>query len=189
MSEFKPAFQFMAPHEWNHFQNYTNTPGDPGGPTKYGVTLKTLSGEGTLYDLNHDGVVNAEDVKLLTEEDAEPFYERRYWNEPKLPLISPQLVASKVFDMGVNLGPQRAIMYLQQVVNSFGGQQLLVDGRMGPATAKLVDSLDPQRVLDGLCAVLAHHYMAWIDHDPHDREKFRTDLLGRAKSLPPEEAA
>lgn len=44
---------------------YTNNKKDKGGPTKYGITLATWRKVG--YDKNGDGVLNEEDVKLLTE--------------------------------------------------------------------------------------------------------------------------
>lgn len=46
---------------------YTNNKNDRGGATKFGITLATWRKVG--YDKNGDGVLNEEDVKLLTEED------------------------------------------------------------------------------------------------------------------------
>ena len=43
---------------------YTNRKSDRGNATKYGITLATWKKVG--YDKNGDGVINAEDVKLLT---------------------------------------------------------------------------------------------------------------------------
>ena len=47
---------------------YVNDPDDPGGATKYGVTIHSMRRLG--LDLNHDGQVNATDVKALTVEQA-----------------------------------------------------------------------------------------------------------------------
>lgn len=187
MSNFDKAFAFMSGHEWNQRRNYTDTPGDPGGPTKYGLTLATLRRDGTLYDLNHDGVVDSLDVMQLTEDEAKAKYQESYWLADHLDLLTDDRLASKVFDMAVNLGPPRAIMYLQEVANSFGGQQLLVDGRLGPATATVINGLAPDRVLDGLVTTLTQHYTTWVNTDAHDREKFRAGLLSRAQDLPPQE--
>ena len=41
-----------------------NDPDDPGGPTNYGVTLKTLKRLG--HDLNQDGRVDIADLKQLS---------------------------------------------------------------------------------------------------------------------------
>lgn len=184
MADFLPAFQFMAPHEWNGAVNYTDTPGDPGGPTKYGITLATLRKTGTLYDLDGDGLITSTDVKLLTLDEAEHFYLCQFWEVEAFPSLNNQRVASKVFDMAVNLGPPRAVIYLQDVANRFKPHALLPDGRLGPKTAGLVNGLDPDQLLNGLVVELVAHYAAWISDNPTQRERFGPDLMGRAKALP-----
>ena len=43
---------------------YVNDPADPGGPTKYGVTLGTL--RALARDVTVDGVVDVADVRALS---------------------------------------------------------------------------------------------------------------------------
>ena len=47
---------------------FVNDPDDPGGPTNYSVTLKTLQRLG--YDLNQDGRVDNADLWQLSPEQA-----------------------------------------------------------------------------------------------------------------------
>ena len=47
---------------------YVNDPDDPGGATKYGVTIGTMRRLG--LDLNGDGQVTTHDVKALTQAQA-----------------------------------------------------------------------------------------------------------------------
>ena len=47
---------------------YVNDPDDPGGPTKYGVTLATLQTYGR--DLTGDGRITARDVQALGKAEA-----------------------------------------------------------------------------------------------------------------------
>ena len=47
---------------------YVNDPDDPGGATKYGVTIHTMRRLG--LDLDGDGAVNAEDVRRLSRAQA-----------------------------------------------------------------------------------------------------------------------
>ena len=42
---------------------YVNDPDDPGGPTKYGVTIHTMRRLG--LDLTGDGTIDAADVQLV----------------------------------------------------------------------------------------------------------------------------
>ena len=60
MANFDLAFRFMAPHEWNQRRNFTNDPHDPGGPTKWGITLKSWQFQGSLGDLDGDGDVDVD---------------------------------------------------------------------------------------------------------------------------------
>ncbi len=182
MANFKFAFNYAAPHEWNLRHNYTNLPNDPGGPTKYGVTLRAWRDKmGSLGDVNHDGVVDAKDIMLLTEEMIEPFYQENYWNGYWQDFKS-DVVAAKCYDIGVNLGPSTAVAYLQTIL---GG--LEVDGHVGPLTIAQVNSADPDTVLAGLCEMQRSHYEHWLAEDPR-RENMRAGLLARADDVPKEVA-
>ena len=57
---------------------FTNHPSDPGGATKYGITLATA--KAAKLDKNGDGIINAEDVKHLTLADAVGVYREKYWD-------------------------------------------------------------------------------------------------------------
>lgn len=90
---------------------YTNNKKDKGGPTKYGITLATWRRVG--YDKNGDGVLNEEDVKLLTKEDFHRVFKQNYWNACKADKIQDQSVANMLVDFAYNSGVSRAITYLQ----------------------------------------------------------------------------
>ena len=47
---------------------YVNDPDDPGGATKYGVTIHTLRHLG--LDLTEDGNISADDVRRLSQDQA-----------------------------------------------------------------------------------------------------------------------
>ena len=56
---------------------YVNDPDDPGGATKYGVTLGTMRRLG--LDLDRDGQVTAADVKRLTRAQAADIFMEHYY--------------------------------------------------------------------------------------------------------------
>ena len=64
MADSKKLVPFILSWETD---KYTNNKNDRGGATKYGITLATWRRVG--YDKNGDGVLNEEDVKLLTKDD------------------------------------------------------------------------------------------------------------------------
>lgn len=106
---------------------YSNRKSDRGGPTKYGITHRTLAA--------HLGVpsVSAERVRNLTLAEAEVIYRKSYWVQSGGDVL-PKGLDYAAFDFGVNSGPNRAVKYLQRVV---GVKQ---DGWIGEQTMKAVNA-------------------------------------------------
>ncbi|PWK65887.1 glycoside hydrolase family 108 protein [Aminobacter sp. AP02] len=117
------ALKLMFGHEGG----YSNHPSDPGGPTKYGVTLKTLRAH------RRNPKLTAEDVKALTLAEAEDVYHKSYWTQSGGDLLPAGLDYSS-FDYGVNSGPATAIKRLQKVLGI--GQ----DGIVGGQTLAAIDA-------------------------------------------------
>ena len=78
---------------------YCNDPGDPGGPTKYGITIIDVR----LY-VKHDAT--AADVKALTVAQAIDIYRAKYWAKVDGD-NKPDGVDFATFDYGVNSGVGR----------------------------------------------------------------------------------
>jgi len=102
---------------------YSNSKSDSGGPTKYGVTHKTLAA--------HRGVasVTAAKVKARTLQEATEIYERSYWSQSGGDVL-PVGVDYATFDFGVNSGPTTAVKKLQKVLG------IRQDGHAGEDTAR-----------------------------------------------------
>ncbi|WP_297341038.1 holin-associated N-acetylmuramidase [Pseudophaeobacter sp.] len=112
---------------------YVNDPDDPGGATKFGVTIHTMRRLG--LDLDRDGDVDAKDVSKLTREDAVEIFIQHYFAKPRINLLPESLQAS-VFDMYVNAGGN-AVKILQKLLADFQ-EPVAVDGALGPKTAQAV---------------------------------------------------
>lgn len=119
----RPALVLTFGHEGG----YVNARSDRGGPTKYGITHKTLAA--------HRGVksVTADQVKALTLAEAEDIYRRSYWSQSGGDVL-PVGLDYAAFDFGVNSGPARAAKVLQQVVG------VVADGKIGPQTVAAVNA-------------------------------------------------
>ena len=111
---------------------YVNHPADKGGPTKYGITHKTL----TAW---RGRAVGADDVRALTEDEAREIYAALYFIRQKLSRL-PAYVQGQVFDIAANLGPKRAVILFQQTLNRLGLGPVTVDGLIGPQTINAVYS-------------------------------------------------
>lgn len=92
---------------------YINHPNDKGGPTKYGITLGTLQGTGVWGDLNGDGTVDIEDVKVLTIEQARELYSTKYVDPFKSHANYPALY-ELLIDSGVQHGVPRILGWLSE---------------------------------------------------------------------------
>ena len=133
---------------------YTNHPSDKGGPTKYGITQRTLS----AY-LGRS--VSADAVKALTEEVARAIYLKRYVIDPGFDTVNAvsAQIGHEIVDAGVNVGVARASEWLQRALNALnrGGRDyadLVVDGDVGPATVAVLTRLLAVRGVNGEKALL-----------------------------------
>lgn len=154
---------------------YVNDPDDPGGVTKYGVTLGALQRLG--LDVNADGVVSARDVKALTPAQAADIYVQHYFIAPGLGGL-PEAVQASVFDMQVNAGAN-AIRILQQLLTRMG-QAVAVDGALGPQTlgaAQAAAAPDPQLFADAYGIARRNYYYDLAERRPASR-KYATTRRG-----------
>lgn len=97
---------------------------DEGGPTKYGVSLRGC--RDIIPDKDGDGDIDADDVKLLTLEDALKIFRQRYWKAVNGDLL-PAPIALLAADWAYNGGP--AVRKLQELLG------VAADGKVGPKTA------------------------------------------------------
>jgi lysozyme family protein len=151
---------------------YVNDPDDPGGPTRFGVTLKTL--RRLRYDLTGDGRVDIDDLKRLTPEQAIEIFIQNYFYRPKINKL-PNILHACVFDMQVNSGAS-AIKILQKVLLAFG-QSIAVDGVIGPKTiiaANNVAQMAPDHLVDAYGIERRAYYLGLADRSPRLRKFART---------------
>lgn len=132
---------------------YTNRPTDPGGPTKYGITLADFR-----EFFKHDAT--AEDVQSMTRDQAEHVYLVKYWNGMHCDDL-PSGVDFMVFDCAVNQGLGRASRFLQAALN------VKADGYIGPLTLKAAQSDQPLELVNAVAALRMFAY-GEINHMWHE---------------------
>lgn len=156
---------------------YVNDPADPGGATKYGVTIGTMQRLG--LDLSGDGRVTDRDVRMLTRDQAADVYVKHYFEGPRLNALPESLQAS-VFDMYVNAGAN-AITILQKLLGQMG-QAVDVDGVLGPQTlaaAHAAADAAPGLITDAYGIARRNYYYALADARPASRKYARTRKGGK----------
>ncbi len=152
--------------------SFVNDPADPGGATKYGVTIGTLRTLG--LDMTGDGQVTVEDVKALTRADAVRIFRERYFHEPRIDLL-PEPLQPSVFDMRVNAG-SNAVRILQRLLAEFE-EPVTVDGLIGPQTAeaaKRAHEKAGQYLVDAYAIARRNYYFRLADRKPRLRKFART---------------
>lgn len=133
---------------------YTNNPADSGGPTKYGVTQRTLS--------RYRGrPVSAAAVEALTESEAFNVYHAMFVEAPGYAQVVPlsEAIAEELVDTGVNSGPGRASEFLQRALNALNRNgrdyaDVKVDGDLGPATLAALRAYLAKRGKEGETVML-----------------------------------
>jgi len=156
---------------------FVDDPDDPGGATKYGVTIHTMRALG--LDLDQDGAVTVSDVRSLTIDQAIDIFEKNYFEKPLLALL-PEALQPSVFDMYVNAGAN-ALRILQRLLNELG-HALSVDGVLGPKTLGAVQesfALEPQEFVDAYAIARRNYYFRIADRRPASRKYARTRAGGK----------
>lgn len=157
---FEVAVETVLRHEGG----YSFHPSDPGGETKFGITKRQYP------DL---------DIKNLTLREAKEIYRRDYWIRYGFDRITDPIIATKVFDLGVNVGPKHAVEFLQRGLHACGLRYVTIDGRIGPQTLAAIEQADTSNLLVAIRAEAAAHYRALIEKDPA-LERFSKGWFNRA---------
>ncbi|GHC44116.1 holin-associated N-acetylmuramidase [Neogemmobacter tilapiae] len=156
---------------------FVNDPDDPGGATKYGVTLGTLRRLG--LDLTGDGAVGIPDVQALTRDRAEAIFVEHYFQKPGIGNL-PEVLQPSVFDMYVNAGTN-AVKILQRMVSKMGFA-CADDGAIGPQTIRAVQlaaEAAPKHIADAY-AIERRNYYYWLaDARPASRKYARSRTGGK----------
>lgn len=177
---FPPALDVVLGHEGG----FVDDPDDPGGATKYGVSLRYLTRLGEIatelagaFDIDGDGDIDADDVRLLSREDAARLYWSRFWRPYGYGRMSLP-IATHVFDHAVNAGPVAAHRVLQRACRA-AGHAVAEDGVLGPRTVAAAYAAGTETLRAAVRAERAGYYRALIAVRPR-LGKYRNGWLRRA---------
>ncbi len=151
--------------------DFVNDPDDPGGATNFGVTIHTMRRLG--LDLDGDGTVDVQDVRVLTRDHATAIFVEHYYCGPRIDRL-PQALQASVFDMYVNAGAH-AVKILQRLLNAMR-IDVVVDGVIGPQTiraAKQAMDAAPDHLVDAYAIARRNYYYALADQRPQSRKYAR----------------
>ncbi|MDO6585482.1 holin-associated N-acetylmuramidase [Salipiger sp. 1_MG-2023] len=156
---------------------YVNDPDDPGGATKYGVTIHTMRRLG--IDLDRDGDVDVRDVQALSRAQAVDIFLTHYFSGPRIAEL-PEVLHATVFDMYVNAG-SNAVKILQRLLLKMG-ETVSVDGLIGPMTIAATHrayAQAPGVIGDAYGIERRNYYFDIADRRPASRKYARTRAGGK----------
>lgn len=176
---FARALAFVLSHEGG----LSEDPDDPGGVTRWGISLGFLRRAGDpAGDIDRDGDVDADDVRAVTHDFAADIYRRQWWDRYGYARINDPGIAVKIFDLAVNMGPAPAHRCLQRAVRACWFA-VADDGVFGPKTLAAVNAADPRLLMAALKSEAAGHYRALIAARP-SLAKYERGWANRAYDTP-----
>lgn len=134
-----------------HEGGYVYDPNDPGGETKYGISKRSYP---------------RLDIKNLSRDEAVNIYRKDWWERHRYGEIQNVYVATKVFDLAINLGAVGAHTLLQRALHACGRRDVAIDGILGPQTLGAANQVDPGQCLVALRALAAERYRRLIEANP-----------------------
>ncbi len=147
---------------------FVDDPDDPGGATNHGITIGTARRLG--LDLDHDGDVDADDIRALKAGQARDIFLNEYYQRPAIHRL-PEPLRPSVFDMYVNSGAN-AVNILQRLLAQLG-LEVTVDGIIGPMTAKATHralAMAPDHLADAYGIARRNYYYALAGRRPASRK-------------------
>lgn len=178
-----PIFEAAVATVLRHEGHLSEHEADPGGITKWGVSLRFLQGldpelARELGDVDGDGDVDADDVRRMPRDRAIEIYRRCWWDRYRYGEL-PYLSAEKIFDLSVNMGPTPAHRLAQRAVRAATGRRLVEDGILGPVSREAIRSAPADAYLAALRSEAAGFYRELVARQPA-RQAFLEGWLNRA---------
>ena len=146
MRKFEDYLKVILKHEGGLVDHKS----DPGGITKYGISLRFIQRNG--IDINTDGRVDSKDIVEITIEEASEIYKTYFWDKMRLEGISNDLLKLHLFDMGVNAGTRTAVILLQKIL------RVEPDGIIGKRTLAAIDNYKGSLVAEYIVARLNYYH-------------------------------
>ncbi len=164
----KDRFESAVAVVLQHEGGYSDDEYDPGGATKFGISQRFVTD-------HHLGLF----IKDITLKQAKKIYRDYWWDKYEYNDINNLTVATKVFDMSVNMGPLQAHKLLQRAINDVSSSKITVDGLLGPETLSAANMIDEELLMSFLRMNAARFYLELVNKNPQNKV-FKAGWLKRA---------
>lgn len=165
MANFKPCFEHVLGVEGD----YSNDPDDYGGPTRWGITIHDL-------EVWRSQKLTADDVRHLSQDEAEAIYKKLYWDVLALDQVESQAIGLVLFDQAVHRGVTGATKTAQKIT----GQ--LIDGVFGPDTLAAVNAANADQFCWNYIKEAQDYYANRVTQD-HSQIVYIRGWINRSQDL------
>lgn len=163
------AFASSLPFVLRWEGGFVDHPNDRGGATNKGVTQVVYD------DWRRKQGLPTRSVREIQDTEVRAIYETGYWLPPRCNVLRQHLDLVQ-FDTAVNMGPGRAVRFLQEAVGT------KVDGGFGPNTLKAVEASDLGQTLIAYCDEREAFYRRLAEKRP-SQQVFLKGWLNRLNAL------
>jgi lysozyme family protein len=158
LADFERCFRFTLGREGG----FVDDPRDAGGATNHGISLRYAKSKGRVLDLDHDGDVDVDDIRLITPAVARTMYMADFWRPMRGDAL-PGPLGLVVFDSAVLCGPGRASRWLQTAAG------VPADGSIGPITLAAVARRDRAELIADILLLRNVHLHQVPSFDEHGK--------------------
>lgn len=150
---------------------YSNTPGDNGGSTNFGITQAKYD----FWRKTHN--LSEQSVKFISDSEVSAIY-KDIWKSSGADLISVNkpMSGNYHFDTAFNTGDSQAIKFIQRACGAKD------DGILGPMTLRALDNYDDDTILLSIHRQRLLFYANLAISQEHDRQ-FLKNWIWRATKL------
>lgn len=155
MSDFETAIKITLVHEGGFQKNPNDHANWSSGEIGVGELIGTKYG---ITALDMPGV----DIENITVEQAVEYYREHYW-KPLYSQIDSQMVANKLFDLGVLFGVGVTVAIMQETLSDF---HVHVDGVFGDETLGAINQSDETSLLKAFEGNMTTHAFNLVNEKP-----------------------
>ena len=175
MQDSDNRFNYAVAVVLSHEGGLSNNKADKGGMTNFGISANFV----LENHICRTSIMAMDFVRFLTNDKAATLYKQYFWFKYNYNLLEDLQLATKIFDMAVNMGAHEAHTLLQRAINKMSYDQVLVDGVLGINTLHAANGLPETYLHEELRDMSKEFYISLVEITPSDKV-FLEDWLKRA---------
>lgn len=136
-SNFDKAMVLVMKHEGG----FSNDKNDPGGITRYGISLRFL--KQSHIDPNGDGKEDSEDIIHLSRTQADQIYYKEWYLKYHYNQINDLSIMTDILDFSINAGASQCHKIVKRAINDIINEPIEVNGVLDKDTIEIINLIEP----------------------------------------------